>query len=36
MPTPTPTDIAGLPAHRRQVALVQWSLIAVPDRAAKS
>ena len=30
--TRTLTGIAGLPAHRRQVALVRWSLIAVPDR----
>lgn len=34
MPTPTLADLAGLPAHRRQIALVRWSLIAVPDRAA--
>jgi hypothetical protein len=34
MPTLTLTDIAALPAHRRQAALVRWSLIAVPDRGA--
>jgi hypothetical protein len=34
MPTPTLTDIASLPANRRQVALVRWSLIAVPERDA--
>jgi hypothetical protein len=34
MPTLTLTEIAALPAHRRQAALVRWSLIAVPDRGA--
>ncbi len=34
VPTLTLTDIAALPAHRRQAALVRWSLIAVPDRGA--
>jgi hypothetical protein len=34
MPTWTLTEIASLPPHRRQVALVRWSLIASPDRAA--
>lgn len=32
MPTLTLSEIAALPAHRRQAALVRWSLIAVPDR----
>jgi hypothetical protein len=32
MPSLTLTDIAALPAHRRQAALVRWSLIAVPER----
>jgi hypothetical protein len=34
MPTRTFTEIASLPPHQRQVALVRWSLIAAPDRVA--
>jgi hypothetical protein len=34
MPTRTLVEIASLPPHRRQVALVRWSLIAAPDRSA--
>jgi hypothetical protein len=28
---PTVNEISALSAHRRQVALVRWSLLAVPD-----
>jgi len=31
--TPIVTEISALSAHSRQVALVRWSLLAVPERA---
>ena len=34
MQMPIVTEISALSAHRREVALVRWSLLAVPERAA--
>jgi hypothetical protein len=33
MQRPTVTEISALSAHRREVALVRWSLTAVPEGA---
>ena len=32
MHTPIVTEISALSAHRREVELVRWSLMAVPER----
>jgi len=32
MKTPKVTEISALSAHRREVALVRWSLVAVPPQ----
>ena len=36
MQMPRVTEISALSAHRREVALVRWSLIAVPPRRGES
>ena len=36
MHTPKVTEISTLSAHRREVALVRWSLVAVPARRGES
>jgi hypothetical protein len=33
MQMPIVTEISALSAHRREAALVRWSLLAVPERA---
>jgi hypothetical protein len=35
MQMPTVTEISALSAHRREVELVRWSLVAVPERDAR-
>jgi hypothetical protein len=35
MQRPTVTEISALSAHRREVALVRWSLTAVPEGAVQ-
>jgi hypothetical protein len=34
--TPKVTEISALSAHRREVALVRWSLVAVPAQRGES
>jgi hypothetical protein len=36
MVTPHVTEISALSAHHREVALVRWSLVAVPETARSS
>jgi hypothetical protein len=36
MQTPKVTEISALSAHRREVALVRWSLVAVPAQRRES
>jgi hypothetical protein len=36
MHTPNVTEISALSAHRREVALVRWSLVAVPAQRHES
>ena len=36
MQTPRVTEISALSAHRREVALVRWSLVAVPAQRGES
>ena len=35
MQTPIVTEISALSAHRREVELVRWSLLAVPEHAGR-
>jgi hypothetical protein len=36
MQMPKVTEISALSAHRREVALVRWSLLAVPEEGGES
>jgi hypothetical protein len=36
MLTPKVTEIAAVSAHRREVALVRWSLVAIPEAGRAS